>query len=109
MPPLDSSANTILHKLRRPAPAAAAISYPFWLDGFHIAVSPASGPVSMIGIIGAALCLLAAMATPLFGLASAYRMTRVAAAVANRVWAVGLVVSGLISVAIISGLCGERI
>jgi hypothetical protein len=33
----------------------------------------------------------------------------VAATVANRVWAVGLVVSGLICVAIISGLCGARI
>jgi hypothetical protein len=33
----------------------------------------------------------------------------VEATVANRVWAVGLIVSGLISVAIISGLCGARI
>jgi hypothetical protein len=62
MPLLDGSANTIGHKLRWLAPAAAAISYPFWLDGFHLAVSPASGPTSMIWIIGAALCLLAAMA-----------------------------------------------
>jgi hypothetical protein len=67
---------TIVHKLGRLAPAVAAISYPFWLDGFHIAVSPAGSPVSMIRIIGAALCLLAAIATPLFGLASAFRMTR---------------------------------
>jgi hypothetical protein len=33
----------------------------------------------------------------------------VGATIANRVWAVGLVVSGLVSVAIISGLCGVRI
>ncbi len=72
----DGSANTIIHKLRNLAPAAAAIFYPFWLDGFHIAVSPASGPASIIRIIGAALCLLVAMATPLFGLASAFRITR---------------------------------
>ena len=41
MPPLDGSANTIVDKLRWLAPAAAAMSYPFLLDGFHLAVSPA--------------------------------------------------------------------
>jgi hypothetical protein len=35
MPLLDGSANTTVHKLRWLAPAAAAISYPFWLYGFH--------------------------------------------------------------------------
>jgi hypothetical protein len=72
----DDSTTTIVHKVRRLAPAAAAIFYPFWLNGFHHAVSPPGSPRSLIRLIGAALCLLAAMATPLFGLASAFRMTR---------------------------------
>jgi hypothetical protein len=45
------------------------------LDGFHLAVSPPDGPLSTLRITGAALFLFAAMAVPLFGLASAFRMT----------------------------------
>jgi serine acetyltransferase len=40
------------------------------------------------------------------GVVIAHGMT---ATVANRMWTVGLVVSGLVSVAIMSGLCGVRI
>lgn len=72
----DGLGNTIVDRLRKLLPAAAAISYPFLLNGFHFAVSAANGPLSIVRIIGAALCLLAAMATPLFGLAAAFRMTR---------------------------------
>jgi hypothetical protein len=71
----DVRANTITDKLRRLAPAAAAMSYPFLLNGFHLAVSVPSGSISIPRIIAAALCLSAAMAAPLIGLASAFRMT----------------------------------
>ena len=71
----DALANTIVDKLRRLAPAAAAMSYPFLLNGFHLAVSVPGGSLSTARIIGAALCLLAAMAAPLIGLATAFRLT----------------------------------
>jgi hypothetical protein len=72
----DALANTIVYKLRRLAPAGAALSYPFLLNGFHLAVSAPSGSLSIARIIGAALCLFAAMAVPLVCLASAFRMTK---------------------------------
>src|SRR5580704_17273914 len=71
----DASANTIVDKLRGLTPAAAAMSYPFLLNWFHLVVSVPSGSLSTARIIGAALCLFAAMAVPLFGLASAFRLT----------------------------------
>jgi len=71
-------ANKVVHKLRRLIPAVAAMSYPFLLDGFHLAVSPSSGPISAIRMLGAALCLFAATATPFFSLAWAFRMTQAA-------------------------------
>ena len=74
----DRLANTLIDKLRRLIPAAGAISYPFWLDAFHFAVSPAEGPLSAARIFGASLCLLAATAMPLLGMACAFWMTRVA-------------------------------
>jgi len=52
------------------------MSYPFLLDGFHLGVSVPAGSLSTARIIGAALCLFAAMAVPLFGLASAFRLTK---------------------------------
>jgi hypothetical protein len=69
----DALANTIVYKLRRLAPAGAAMSYPFLLNGFHLAVSVPSGSLSIARIIGAALCLFATMAAPLIGLASVHR------------------------------------
>jgi type IV secretory pathway TrbD component len=74
-PGKDAVANTIVDKLRGVAPAAAAMSYPFLLNGFHRAVSVLGGSLSTARIIGAVLCLFAAMAVPLFGLASAFRLT----------------------------------
>lgn len=74
----DGLANPIVHKLRRLIPAVAAMSYPFLLDAFHFAVSPSSGPMSAVRILGAALCLLTAMATPFVGLACALRMAKAA-------------------------------
>jgi hypothetical protein len=67
--------STIVGRLRRLAPAAAAMSYPFLLDGCHLGVSVPAGSLSTARIIGAALCLFAAMTVPLFGLASAFRLT----------------------------------
>ncbi|MHC6156550.1 hypothetical protein ACVSQB_32830 [Bradyrhizobium elkanii] len=69
-------ANTTAEKLRSMIPAAGAIAYPFLLDAFHLAVSPAAGPVSFGRLVLAALCLLAATAAPLLGLACAYWMTK---------------------------------
>jgi hypothetical protein len=71
----DALANTVVDKLRRLTPAAAAMSYPFLLNGFHLAVSVPGSSLSTARIVGAAVCLFAAMAVPLFGLASAYRVT----------------------------------
>jgi hypothetical protein len=50
--------------------------------------------------------ILAHLASGLRGVVIAHGMN---ATIANRVWAAGLVVSGMISVAIMSGLCGIRI
>jgi hypothetical protein len=72
----DRLANTAVDKLRKLIPAAGAISYPFWLDTFHFAVSPSGGPLSAARIFGAALCLFAATAMPLLGMAWAFWMTR---------------------------------
>ncbi|WFU33164.1 hypothetical protein QA635_01510 [Bradyrhizobium brasilense] len=69
-------ANTATEKLRSMIPAAGAMAYPFLLDAFHLAVSPAAGPASFGRLVLAALCLLAATAAPLLGLACAYWMTR---------------------------------
>ena len=68
-------ANTIVDKLRRLAPAVTAMSYPFLLNGFHRAVSVPSGSISIARTIGAVFFLFAAMAAPLVGLASAFRLT----------------------------------
>jgi hypothetical protein len=51
------------------------MAYPFLLIGFHLAVSVPAGSLSTARVIGAMLCLFAAMAVPLFGLASAFRLT----------------------------------
>lgn len=75
----DGLANPFVHKLRRLIPAAAAVAYPFLLDGFHFAVSPPSGPMSAFRILESAFCLFAAMATPFVGLACALRMAGAAA------------------------------
>ncbi|MGY4475115.1 hypothetical protein [Bradyrhizobium sp. USDA 3364] len=72
----DGLANAAAERLRSMIPAAGAIAYPFLLDGFHLAVSPASGQISPGRLVLAALCLLAATAAPLLGLACAYWMTR---------------------------------
>ncbi|WP_347340143.1 hypothetical protein [Bradyrhizobium brasilense] len=72
----DGLANTAAEKLRSMVPAAGAMAYPFLLDAFHLAVSPAAGPVSFGRLVLAALCLLVATAAPLLGLACAYRMTK---------------------------------
>jgi hypothetical protein len=66
-------------KLRRLIPAAGAIAYPFLLDGFHLAVSPAGGQLSTIRIVLATLCLFAATAAPFLGLLCAYRNADAAA------------------------------
>jgi hypothetical protein len=50
--------------------------------------------------------ILAHLCSGLRGVVIAHGMT---ATVANRLWAAGLVISGLVSVAIMSGLCGVRI
>ncbi|MCP1911516.1 hypothetical protein J2R96_003996 [Bradyrhizobium elkanii] len=74
----DGLANTAAEKLRSMVPAAGAMAYPFLLDAFHLAVSPAAGPMSFGRLALAALCLLAATAAPLLGLACAYWMTKAA-------------------------------
>ena len=66
---------TIVDRLRWLGPAAAAMSYPFLLDEFHLGVSAPAGSLSTARIVGAALCLLAAMVVPIIGLASAYLLT----------------------------------
>ncbi|GKQ53947.1 hypothetical protein [Bradyrhizobium sp. Ce-3] len=71
--------NTAAEKLRSMIPAAGALAYPFLLDAFHRAVSPATGAMSFGRLVLAALCLLAATAAPLLGLACAYWMTKAAA------------------------------
>ncbi|WP_245334913.1 hypothetical protein [Bradyrhizobium mercantei] len=71
-------ANTKAEKLLWLIPAAAAMAYPFLLDAFHLAVSPASGETSAARLVIAALCLLAATAAPLLGLACAWRLTKAA-------------------------------
>jgi hypothetical protein len=68
-------ANTAVDKLRRLIPAAGAISYPFLLDGFHLAVSPPGGPMSAGRLLAAALCLFAATVMPLLGMACVFWMT----------------------------------
>src|SRR5579862_7668927 len=76
IPPVDDAlANRIVDRIPRFVPAAAAMSYPFLLHGFHLAVSAPSGSLSTARIVGAAVCLFAAMAVPLYGLASAFRLT----------------------------------
>ncbi|MES2253989.1 MAG: hypothetical protein V4559_02975 [Pseudomonadota bacterium] len=52
-------------------PAVAAINYPFFLKGFHAAIS--SG-----GVVLAAVLLLAAFAMPLLGFAFAFRLAEIA-------------------------------
>src|ERR1700733_2779610 len=74
-PGKDALANTTVDKLRGLAPAAAAMAYPFLLNGFHLAVTVPGGSLSAARVVGAALCLFAAMAVPLVGLASAFRLT----------------------------------
>ncbi|WP_370168750.1 hypothetical protein [Bradyrhizobium elkanii] len=71
-------ANTTAEKLRSMIPAAGAMAYPFLLDAFHLAVSPAAGPMSFGRLVLAALCLLAATAAPLLGLACASWMSKAA-------------------------------
>ena len=74
----DGRANTVAERLLGLAPAVAALAYPFLLDGFHLAISSPGGLGSVTRTLGAALCLLAAMATPVFGLASALRLSKAA-------------------------------
>ncbi|TWC00801.1 hypothetical protein FBZ93_10472 [Bradyrhizobium macuxiense] len=77
-PGADGLANTAAEKLRSMVPAAGAMAYPFVLDAFHLAVSPASGQLSPGRLVLAALCLLAATAVPLLGLACAWWLTKAA-------------------------------
>lgn len=74
----DGLANTTAEKLRAMIPAAGALAYPFLLDAFHRAVSPADAAMSFGRLALAALCLLAATAAPLLGLACAYWITKAA-------------------------------
>jgi hypothetical protein len=71
----DGLGNTVLDRLRWLIPAAAAMSYPFWLDAFHSAVSPSSGSMSLVQMVEAAFCLFAAFTIPLLGLGCAFWMT----------------------------------
>src|ERR1700742_3845093 len=72
----DQLANNFAYKLQRLLPtAAAALSYPFLLDAFHVAVSPARGPISIVRTLIAALFLLAAMIVPLLGLVFTFQRT----------------------------------
>ena len=48
----DGLAYPLVDKLRCLIPAAGAISYPFWLDAFHLAVAPPGGPMSGCGYSG---------------------------------------------------------
>lgn len=72
----DGLTNAAAEKLRSMIPVAGAMAYPFLLDAFHHAVSPADGPMSFGALALAALCLLAATAAPLLGLACAYWLTK---------------------------------
>jgi len=73
---VGGEANKLADRLLGVVPAAVAIAYPFLLDGFHLAVPAPGGSASMVRTLGAALCLLAAMATPILGLACALRLSK---------------------------------
>lgn len=66
----------ILRKLLMLGPVAAALSYPYFLGGFHLAVAPRAGEASTIALAWAAACLLGALAVPLVGLACAAWLSR---------------------------------
>ena len=57
-------------------PVLAALAYPFLLQAFHGAVSSSDGAPSAAVVALATACLLGALATPLFGLAVAWRLSR---------------------------------
>ena len=56
-------------------PAAAALCYPFLLDGFHRLIGPAGSAPSPAGAVAAALLLAAAFAVPAVGLLWFWRDT----------------------------------
>jgi len=58
------------------SPVLAALGYPFLLQAFHGAVSSSDGVPSAGVTALATACLLGALATPLFGLAVAWRLSR---------------------------------
>ena len=73
IPAAPTSAQVQTRDLAALTPAAAAIAYPFILQGFHAAISSGQGRGPL-----AAVLLLAAFAAPALGLALALRSTRLA-------------------------------
>lgn len=63
-------------KLLLLAPVSAALTYPYLLKGFHLALVPPDGPTSIGGMTLAAICLLGAFAAPVLGLVYASRLSR---------------------------------
>lgn len=79
-----SQSQNLLHQEFRPAhhkaigllPALAALAYPFMLQAFHFAVSPADVDLSGIRLAGAAILLVLAFAVALSGLPFVYWLSR---------------------------------
>jgi hypothetical protein len=66
----------VTRKLVMLTPVAAAITYPYLLKGFHLSLVPPGGPTSIAGVTLAAICLVAAIAAPVLGLAYAGWLSR---------------------------------
>lgn len=75
--PIDNAATDIQRRLIGLSPALAAIAYPFFLQGFHAAVSPPDGTLPLARVLSAAAFLGGAFAMPLLGFVFAYRLAGV--------------------------------
>ncbi len=75
--PIDDAAANTWRKLIGLSPALAAMAYPFFLQGFHAAVSPADGSLSLARMLAATCFLCGAFAMPLSGFLFAYRLADV--------------------------------
>jgi hypothetical protein len=71
--PLTSPARKVLLL----APLAAALAYPYLLNAFHLGFASRNDPTSIARMSLAAICLVGAVAAPVFGLAVAGWLSRV--------------------------------
>jgi hypothetical protein len=63
-------------KLLLLTPVATALAYPYLLNAFHLGLASPGDPTSIAEMCLAAICLLGAIAAPIFGLAVAGRLSR---------------------------------